>query len=255
MQKLLGISLGVVVVSVLSTLCSSALHAAEDRQPWSYAGPGGPSHWAELDERFHSCTHGKFQSPIDIRTSEVRQTGLSPLVFDYAPTPATITNNGHTIQVSPANAGQAELDSIAYRLLQFHFHTPSEERVNGEAYPLVAHFVHENDKGELAVIALLFRIGQENVVLKPMFDELPLRSGELRQLPTLLELTALLPKDRAYFAYTGSLTTPPCSEGVKWYVLKTPVEISAAQLLAFRQLYQHNARPVQPLNGRVVRAG
>ncbi|WP_455289976.1 carbonic anhydrase [Cupriavidus necator] len=246
-------ALRLAVLVVLSMLLAPVLHA-EGHPSWGYSGPGGPSDWSGLDERFQSCGLGKSQSPIDIRTRHVRKIGLKPIVFGYTESPAILANNGHTVQVNPVMPGHAEFDDISYRLLQFHFHTPSEERVDGKAYPLVAHFVHENAKGELAVVAVFFRTGRPNVALKPIFDEFPLRRGELRQLPVLLNVAALLPADQSYYAYTGSLTTPPCTEGVKWHVLKTPVEISPEQLSAFRKLYKHNARRVQPLNGRVVQA-
>jgi carbonic anhydrase len=146
------------------------------------------------------------------------------------------------------------IDGKPYQLLQFHFHTPSEERINGKSYPLVAHMVHKNAEGKLAVVAVLFRQGKENAALKPVFDALPGAEGEKAALGNGFDAAALLPKDRAYYAFTGSLTTPPCSEEVTWRVLKTPVEISASQLAAFRKLYPMNARPVQPLNDRSVEA-
>jgi carbonic anhydrase len=151
-------------------------------------------------------------------------------------------------------AGSATLDGVEYKLLQFHFHTPSEEKIDGKSYPLVAHLVHKNAEGQLAVVAVLFKAGKENAALKPVFDHLPAKEGETRKLDVAVDAADLLPANRAYYAFTGSLTTPPCSEEVRWQVLKTPVELSSSQLAAFRKLYRMNARPVQPLNGRKVLA-
>lgn len=217
---------------------------------WEYTGKTGPSHWGELEAGFSSCKTGKQQSPIDIHAAKPAK--LAPLGFHYAPGAAEIVNNGHTVQVNLASGGSVTLPSGDYKLLQFHFHTPSEETVNGKHYPLVAHLVHKNEAGELAVVAVLFRQGKENAALKEVFAGLPAAAGDKHPLAGRLDLSAVLPPRHAYYAYMGSLTTPPCSEGVHWQVLKQPVEISTAQLASFRKLYAMNARPIQPLNGRVV---
>lgn len=218
---------------------------------WTYTGKTGAAHWGDLDAGFAECSTGKAQSPIDIRAAK-KADALRPIGFDYAAGPAEVVNNGHTIQVNLPAAGSVNLGGDVYQLLQFHFHTPSEEKVNGKAYPLVAHLVHKDAAGRLAVVGVLFRQGRENAALKAVFDGLPAREGEKLALAQPLNATDLLPADRAYWAFEGSLTTPPCSEGVRWQVLRQPVEVSAAQLRAFRKLYSMNARPVQPLNGRVV---
>lgn len=148
------------------------------------------------------------------------------------------------------------LASGDYKLIQFHFHTPSEETINGKHYPLVAQLVHKNAAGELAVVALLFKRGKENTALKQVFEGLPASEGETHPLERNIDLAAALPASHAYYAsYMGSLTTPPCSGNVHWQVLKQPSEISSQQLAAFRKLYSMNARPLQPLNGRVIEAG
>ncbi|WP_042880142.1 carbonic anhydrase [Cupriavidus necator] len=240
------------------TICAALLAPAAwagNEPHWSYTGPTGAPHWAELDAGYKTCALGKHQSPIDIRTDKAKRVDLKPIAFAYAAAPATVVNNGHTIQVNLPAAGQIEFDGVPYKLLQFHFHTPSEEKINGKAYPLVAHLVHQNAEGKLAVVAVLFKSGRENAALKPVFASLPGKAGESRELAAPLDVAALLPAQQSYWAFTGSLTTPPCSEDVRWQVLKTPVEISPAQLAAFHQLYRMNARPVQPLNGRVVQAG
>jgi carbonic anhydrase len=228
---------------------------AEGHPHWSYRGHGSAAHWAELDESFKTCKLGKHQSPIDVDTRAVeRSADAKPIGFAYAAGPGEVVNNGHTIQVNLPAAGSATLDGVEYKLLQFHFHTPSEEKIDGKSYPLVAHLVHKNAEGQLAVVAVLFKAGKENAALKPVFDHLPAKEGETRKLDVAVDAADLLPANRAYYAFTGSLTTPPCSEEVRWQVLKTPVELSSSQLAAFRKLYRMNARPVQPLNGRKVLA-
>lgn len=218
---------------------------------WEYTGKTGPSHWGELASDFSSCKTGKQQSPIDIH--DARTAKLAPIGFHYEPGTAEVVNNRHTVQVNLPAGGSVTLPSGDYKLLQFHFHTPSEETINGKHYPLVAHLVHKNDAGQLAVVAVLFKQGKENAALKEVFAGLP-AAGDRHPVEGGLDVSAALPARHAYYAYMGSLTTPPCSEGVRWQVLKQPVEISKAQFASFRKLYAMNARPIQPLNGRVVRA-
>ena len=241
---------------LLATACAigaaTFVHAA-DRSHWSYSGHTGTGHWAELDEGFKTCKLGKNQSPIDIvtkHTENVRQ-GES-LAFAYAPGPSDVVNNGHTIQVNLPAGGAISIGGTEYKLLQLHFHAPSEEKIDGKSFPLVAHLVHRDARGELAVVAVLFKLGKENAALKPVFAQLPAREGETRKLDADFDAAQLLPPTRGYYAFAGSLTTPPCSEEVRWQVLKTPVELSSAQLAAFKKLYPLNARAVQPLNGRKV---
>lgn len=220
---------------------------------WDYSGKNGPEHWGELAQEFSACALGKEQSPIDIRSAQAAR--LAPIGFNYVASPAEIVNNGHTVQVNLPAAGSITLPSGDYKLVQFHFHTPSEEKIKGKRYPLVAHLVHANDAGQLAVVAVLFKQGKENAALKQVFAELPATAGEKHALSRDVDIGAVLPARRAYYAYMGSLTTPPCSEGVHWQILKQPVEVSKEQLAAFKKLYRMNARPVQPLNGRVVKEG
>jgi carbonic anhydrase len=216
-------------------LVSACSHTGGSAPHWSYEGHGGAAHWAELDPAFKTCATGREQSPVNIETRLVTPTAdAKPLRFGYAASAGSVVNNGHTIQVDLVEAGALALDDGAYRLLQFHFHTPSEEQIDGQYHPL-------------------FKIGQENAALKPVFDNLPAKPGAKNLLARPLDAATLLPADRAHYAFAGSLTTPPCSEGVRWHVLKTPVELSATQLQAFSTLYGMNARAVQPLNGRQIR--
>lgn len=177
---------------------------------------------------------------------------MKPINFTYQDTDAEVVNNGHTIQVNLKQAGKAAFAGPDYTPVQFHFHTPSEERINGRTYPMVAHIVHKDNQGKLAVVAVLFKQGKYNSAMKAVFDNLPAKEGEVSKLDAPFNLDAMLPANRAYYKFTGSLTTPPCSEDVSWHVLRWPVELSVSQIAAFRKLYAMNARPVQPLNGRVV---
>ena len=218
---------------------------------WEYEGENGPTKWAEIDPKFRSCGVGKRQSPIDIDTRQAEPGGLKPILFNYSPSSAEIVNNGHTIQVNLPEGGSARFDALEYKLAQFHFHTPSEEKIDSMAQHMVAHLVHRAGDTRIAVVAVLFKLGKENKALKPVFDNLPKNAGGTAKIENF-NPAAFLPVDPTYFAYVGSLTTPPCSEEVKWHVMKQPVEISYKQLAAFKALYRMNARPVQPLNGRRV---
>lgn len=241
--------IGVLALPLLFAVGSA--FAAEGPHHWSYSGHEGPGHWGDLSKDFSTCKLGKAQSPINIRTASVKKEALAPLTPSYRLSPAEVENNGHTIQINLTEGGSASLSKGDYRLVQFHFHTPSEERLNGKTYPLSAHLVHRNEAGNLAVVTVLLKQGAENAALKRVFDQLP-QVGNHQALTDGFDATTLLPQSLTYYAFTGSLTTPPCSEGVAWHVLKQPVEISAEQIASFKRLFKMNARPVQPLHGRTV---
>lgn len=243
------------IVIAAGLLFLAPLANAGEHAHWSYRGKTGPEHWAQLEGGNAVCALGKSQSPVNIETGKSVAGVPQPVKFDYTDARAAVINNGHTIQVEPANAGAIMIDGTAYKLAQFHFHTPSEERIDGKAYPLVAHLVHKSDEGKLAVVAVLFRRGKANETLQPVLSHLPAKAGEKRALAGPINVGKLLPADHASFQYMGSLTTPPCTEDVRWIVLKTPVDLASSQLAAFRKLFPMNARPTQPLNGREVRAG
>lgn len=229
-----------------------SLSAFADGTHWTYAGQRGPGHWAQLDKQFSECGLGHAQSPIDIRSAR-RDPDAPDLVFAYRPRPLEIVNNGHTVQVDASGGSVLTIGGHAYTLAQFHFHAPSEERIRGRAYDMVAHLVHKDAAGKLAVVAVLFKAGSENAALKNVFDNMPVGAGPAHKVEGVQFNPAdLLPAQRGYYHYQGSLTTPPCSEGVAWYVLRTPVEASRAQIGMLHKLYTHNARPVQALNGREV---
>ncbi|HSD39837.1 MAG TPA: carbonic anhydrase family protein [Rhodocyclaceae bacterium] len=235
------------VTSLLLTL-AYATSAAEHAPHWGYGGGHGPAKWGDMEADFATCKLGKEQSPIDIRSAQ--KSALPALDFKYPDSGAEIVNNGHTIQVNLAEGGVLNLDGVPYKLVQFHFHTPSEEKINGKAYPMEAHLVHQSADKNLAVVAVMLKEGKTNAALAPIFKNLPHTEGGKTTLGANFSAAALLPAERGYFKYIGSLTTPPCSEGVRWQVLKQPLEVSKAQIAAFRKLYSMNARPVQPLNGR-----
>lgn len=238
------------LIVALTALFATGAMAAEQQPHWSYKGKEGPEHWAQLDPGYETCALGHAQSPIDI--SHATRASLPRLAFDYQASPAEVVNNGHTVQVNLANAGGIEIDGKPYRLVQFHFHTPSEEHIAGKGFPMVAHFVHQAADGRLAVVAVLFKEGEKNQALDSVFNAMPDKAGEKAELATNFAPQTVLPQQQGYYAFAGSLTTPPCSEDVQWRVLKQPVELSHAQLEQFQHLYAKNARPIQALNGREV---
>ena len=232
-------------------LLSSALSASAAPPHWTYTGSEGAAHWSEIDASFAQCALGHQQSPIDI--TRTVKTALPQLVFHYGSATPTIWNNGHTVQVNLPPGNTLQVGDQTYELLQFHFHTPSEERIQGKSQPMVVHFVHKTAAGELGVVAVLIKAGRANPALSPVFEHLP-RKGEKITVDELsLDLAALLPASLGYYDFAGSLTTPPCSEGVHWMVLKTPTTLSSQQPGAFRKLIGSNERPVQALNGREVK--
>lgn len=197
------------------------------------------------------CESGQRQSPIDI-TATTRQ-ALAPLNFAYSPAPLKIADDGHTVRVRFANGSQLQIGKQRYTLQQFHFHTPGGDRIAGEEFPMAAHVLHKSQSGQLLAVVVLFRIGAENALLDtllPLIPEHP--DGDHLHAQTRVDASALLPANRSYYRYPGSLTAPPCTEGVDWIVLKQPLELSAAQLARYRQRFADNARAVQPLHQRTV---
>ncbi|HYB33216.1 MAG TPA: carbonic anhydrase family protein [Steroidobacteraceae bacterium] len=251
MQRFAKSSALTALLSGLLLTTAPAARADSGSPHWSYSGENGPDHWASEDPAFATCGVGKRQSPIDIKSAVAKS--LPPIEFAYQPTPLTVTDTGHSMQVNAATgSGGITVGGEHYDLLQFHFHRPSEERIHGRRYALVAHLVHRNAKGELAVVAVLIRQGKTNAFLKPVFDSFPSGKPETSVAGATLQLGELLPAQRGYYTFEGSLTTPPCTEHVRWFVLKSPVEASAAQVQQYAAHYPDNARPVQPLNGRLI---
>jgi len=234
---------------------SGSLPAGAEDHHWSYSGEGGPSHWAELDAKNRACGAGKSQSPIDIRTRDVHKKKLPPLVFEYRPTPLHIIDNGHSIQVNVDRGSTLRIGDKTYELVQFHFHHPSEERINGKNSEMVAHLVHRDKAGRLAVVAVLLNVGRLNATVESLWRHLPEQKNRQMDFKGVqVDPIGLLPADHSYFTYTGSLTTPPCSEGVRWFVLKSPSTLSKSEIATFAAHYRNDARPLQKLNGREVLA-
>lgn len=225
--------------------------AAPQGVAWSYDGSGSSDHWAGLKADYALCGTGRQQSPIDLR--DAFAVDLEPIAFAYRPAPFRVVDNGRNLQIN-LFAGSISLLGKAYVLTRIDFHRPSEITVGGKTFAMEAQLVHRADDGKLAIIAVLFETGSENPVIQQALNNLPLqRGGEVMPPAQMLDTTRLLPDDRRYFAFMGSLTTPPCSEDVLWLVLKTPQALSVEQLSILQRLYTPNARPVQPGFGRIIK--
>ncbi|UQZ35564.1 carbonic anhydrase [Paenibacillus sp. PK3_47] len=224
---------------------------------WSYEGDTSPEHWAELDELFTACSTGTSQSPVNIVQTQVKEDeALSPVQVKYSPSPVSILNNGHTIQVNLQNQDNTIiLEGTAYVLQQFHFHLPSEHEVDGKHAAMELHLVHKSDDGVLAVVGVLITKGADNSELNKLWSVLPSKESEQETaVEGTFDINKLLPADLHSFRYQGSLTTPPCTEGVQWIVLENPVQWSEAQISAFGDIFPHDNRPVQHLGTREIAA-
>ena len=230
---------------------SGATHAAAHPVHWDYSGQGGPDRWGGLESEYATCAKGTRQSPIDIRDGI--KVELEPIRFDYQPGSFGVIDNGHTVQVNVGSGSSIEVMGRRYALVQFHFHRPSEERIDGKLFDMVVHLVHRDSDGHLAVVAVLLERGSAQEIVQRIWNNLPLEQGTEVAARGTLDLNELLPAERSYYTYMGSLTTPPCSEGVLWMVMKTPVPISAEQIAIFAHLYPMNARPIQPAGGRLIK--
>lgn len=216
---------------------------------WAYDGKTGPPTWGTLDPAWSACLTGTAQSPIDI---EPKASSATPIVFHYKPTAATIVDEGHTLQVNLAPGSSIEIDDVAYDLVQFHFHTPSEHTIAGEHYPLEVQLIHRDGAGKLAVISVLYDVGAESKVLAGLWSAWPPKVGVEDKLKKPFDPSALLPETRTVFRYTGSLTAPPCTEGVIWNVMRRTLSDARPHLDMFGLHYKANARDVQPLGGRKI---
>jgi len=228
--------------------------AAQEHHPghsWDYGETHGPGQWGDLKPEFATCKTGHRQSPIDIR--DPQKADLPPIRFDYKPSPLHIIDNGHTVMITYNPGSFISVGSKKYALKQFHFHVPSEEKINGKSYEMVVHLVHANEDDELAVVAVLLQKGNDNPLVRQLWNHLPTEEGKEKSLNNVqIDIAGLLPADLGYYTFAGSLTTPPCSENVTWFVLKHPVAISNTEIERFSKMHQNNARPVQPLYDRIV---
>ncbi len=228
---------------------------------WHYEGAEGPANWGMLSPKFSACADGRAQSPIDI-TKTTSTSGAPALKADFAPAALRIVhhehmadgiNNGHTIQVNYSEGDTLTVGDASYQLAQYHFHAPSEHTVDGKHFPMEMHMVHKAPDGKLAVVGVFIEEGQPNAAFDPVWSNLPKQKGVETHLSGVkVDVDALLPRARTTYRYDGSLTTPPCSEGVKWFVMTTPIQLSATQIGQFTAIIKGNNRPVQPLNGRPV---
>ena len=227
---------------------------AQEQHPahnWDYGDLHGPSHWGELSPEFAECKIGHHQSPVDIR--DPQKARLPAIEFHYKPSPLHIVDNGHTIQVNYAPGSFIVVGKKKYTLRQFHFHRPSEEKINGNGFDMTMHLVHADEDGKLAVVAVLLQQGSDNALIRELWNDLPREKEKEEFLDKVqIDVSRALPSDRGYYTFSGSLTTPPCSEDVTWFVLKSPVTISAEEIDQFSKLYRNDARPTQPLYDRVV---
>ena len=261
-------SIRVMCVLMCLTGCGKVADVPSDTKKveWGYEAKNGPQVWAQLSPEYFLCAEGRHQSPIDLVNPTPAK--LPPIPYNYHPTSMNIRNTGHTIEVACPEGNWIEVDGTRYQLLQFHFHAPSEHTVAGKPFEMEAHFVHKSEDGTLAVVGLLIESGRHKVAFDPIWSHLPAVPGETQRIENVTEDGSLIvdprfmfsPNDQVedvapsrfgnYYRYEGSLTTPPCSEGVQWIVLTTPIEMSEAQIAAFKAIIHDNNRPVQPLNGR-----
>jgi len=255
--KKVSMMFGLLLVAVAGLLSASRAQNGHSiwRTYWSYEGPKGPSHWAELDPEYATC-NGKEQSPIDIRNAQ--RADLPPLKFDFKTAPLqNYINNVYTVRVNYHAPGSGDFMTVGdtrYQLVQFHFHHPAEEAVSGKRYPMVLHYMFTSDDGKVVGLAVFLEKGAANATVQKLWDHMPKNVNYENDVPGVeINPADMLPSNTSsYYEYMGSVSAPPCTEGVKWFVLKTPVTVSAEQIVTFAKLWPNDARPVQPLNGRVV---
>jgi len=229
----------------------TAANAPKRGTAWSYEGELGPANWSKINDGWAKCATGNRQSPIDLRDGI--KVNLEQIGFDYHPTSFSEVNNGHTIQVEVGSGNFITVGNQTYELQQFHFHRPSEEKINGKGTEMVMHMVHKSAEGKIAIIAVLLERGQPHGLIQTVWDNLPLEKNEVVAPAIVLDPMDALPEKREYFTYMGSLSEPPCSEGVLWMVFKQPRQASPAQMALFSRLYPLNARPVQSTGGRMIK--
>ncbi len=267
-------TLVLITLSLLSPITSASENATEKHAlHWGYTGAAGPDEWGNLSEKFALCLSGKRQSPVNILNEVTAD--LYPLRFQYQSVSLQVLNNGHTLQANYSSLGSEAsvkigsetypvqtqgvynstlmLGDVPYKLLQFHFHTPSEHARDGQRYPMEVHLVHKSADGNLAVVGVFLRRGNENPTLAKVLNNVSSEINKVTQLKNIqINAADLLPDSRERFHYYGSLTTPPCSENVNWFVMKTPIQASSAQINQFENLIGKNARPLQPMHWRTM---
>jgi carbonic anhydrase len=246
-------SLVVLGLSLCGMVNRAVLAQANAGAQWSYDGKQGPLNWGRLDPAYKACSAGKEQSPIDIRGAHLNK-NLKPIEFHYLAGSMTLTNTGHTVQVTPPAGSYIVVDGVRYDLVQFHFHHPGEEAVKGKLPDMSVHLIHKSADGKFVVVAVRLNEGNANALLAALWPHLPKTVGGTGKMTDEMSPAGLLPNDRGYWTYEGSLTAPPCTEGVRWFVFEQEVEISRDQLKAFAALYKVNSRPLQAPHGRKIEA-
>lgn len=251
---LLGVTLALGTIGCRSGGEATAPHSTES-PAWSYTGDNGPEHWGDLSPKYALAKTGKQQSPIDIVTTQTTRADQSPLVVNYHDTTLEVLNNGHTVEDDYHNGGTLSIAGHEYKLAQFHFHTPSEHTFDGKHAAMEMHLVHKDAAGKLAVIGVMIEEGKANPALEPLWAHMPTEPGRSNAVEGVqVNAAKFLPASLASYRYSGSLTTPPCTEQVDWYVLQTPIQASKEQIAALQKVICGNNRPTQPLNGRTVTA-
>ena len=227
-------------------------HETHHAKHWGYSAEVGPKHWSTLNDKFHVCSEGSQQSPINIVPT--KDLDLEALNIDYNVGSKSEINNGHTVQINIKSGNTLNIDGTTFELKQFHFHTPSENHINGKSFPMEAHFVHASKDGKLAVIAVMLKEGAKNPTLNMILKKFPLTVNNDTKLEFTKEyLNVMLPESLDYYEFMGSLTTPPCSEQVRWIVLKNPISASKAQIDAMhKEIGMNNNRPIQATNKRSI---
>ena len=244
-----GLLVGACSDDSTSTASTAAPDTSTTLPHWTYEGEEGPAHWGELSAAYATCADGSAQTPINITSATTE--ALADPTFNYSAGTATVVNNGHTIQANAPEGNTVTVDGVSSPLKQIHFHAPSEHTIDGTTYAAEVHFVHKTDAGEITVVGVLIEEGPTaNAAWQPYIDAMGVAKGA--EQAAEIDWAAMLPTSKMTYRYTGSLTTPPCSEGVHWMLMETPVQLSAGQIAAIVAAYEGNARPVQSLNGRTV---
>ncbi len=243
-------------IMYFSNGCSSSEYSANDKSVhkthWSYEGEGKPQNWSSLSPDYYLCAEGKEQSPVNIEETTVVNKDLPNLIFNYSSSKIKLENNGHTIKAVPEPQNYFTYEGKKLNLLQFHFHSLSEHTLNGKHFPMEIHFVHKSDDGSLAVIGVFVKEGEENSYFENFWENLPKNNSDEFEVEDKIELIKLLPDDKQTFRYSGSFTTPPCTEGISWFVISQPIEMSPEQINEFKKLYDNNYRPLNPVNTRKI---
>ncbi|HET6554818.1 MAG TPA: carbonic anhydrase family protein [Dyella sp.] len=251
---LAAVSVTVASVGALALPLASDIDATPHH--WSYSGESGPTRWSAMDAQFTTCGNGKAQSPIDLESRDAKKGKAGEFNIDYEKGDVALVNNGHTVQANVSDAKDTVVfDGDTYRLAQFHFHSPSEHTTDGTRFPLEIHFVNDDAHKRVLVVGVMVKLGSENESLAPVFHSLPAKSRNgpdhaSKAIP--VDLASVLPGNHEAFVYRGSLTTPPCTEGVQWVVLSHPIQMSKEQIASFSKLFPDNHRPLQKINGREI---